>query len=50
VRDVLQIDGMVSLSSEGLIQNIQLNQRHPLAATVQQALLTDELLANLRKI
>lgn len=50
VRDVLQIDGVVALSAEAVIQNIHLNQHHPLAATVQQALLTDDLLANLRKI
>ncbi len=50
VRDVLQIDGWVSLTPEGAIHNISLNPRHPLAATVQQALLTDDLLANLRKI
>jgi hypothetical protein len=50
VRDVLQIDGWVSLTPDGVIQNISLNQRHPLAATVQRAFLTDDLLANLRKI
>ena len=50
VRDVLQIDGWLSLTAAGLIQNISLNQRHPFAATVQQALWTDDLLANLRKI
>ena len=50
VRDVLQIDGWITLTPDGVIQNISLNQRHPLAATVQQAFLTDELLANLRKI
>jgi hypothetical protein len=50
VRDVLHIDGWVTLTSDGVIQNISLNQRHPFAATVQQALLTDDLLANLRKI
>jgi hypothetical protein len=50
VRDVLQIDGWVSLAPSGLIRHISLNPRHPFAATVQQALLTDDLLANLRKI
>jgi hypothetical protein len=50
VRDVLQIDGWVTLTPEGVIQTISLNQRNPLAATVQQAFLTDDLLANLRKI
>ena len=50
VRDVLQIDGLVSLTSTGMIQQISLNQRHPFAATVQQALLTDDLSVNLRKI
>jgi hypothetical protein len=50
VRDVLQIDGWLTLTPDGVIHNISLNQRHPLAATVQQAFLTDDLLANLRKI
>ncbi len=50
VRDVLQIDGLVSLAPTGLIQHISLNPRHPFAETVQRALLTDDLLANLRKI
>lgn len=50
VRDVLQIDGFVSLAAPDLIQHISLNPHHPFAATVQQALLTDDLLANLRKI
>ena len=50
VRDVLQIDGWLTLTPAGVIQNICLNPRHPLAATVQQAFLTDDLLVNLRKI
>jgi hypothetical protein len=50
VRDVLQIDGTLVLSPTGVIQQVNLNQRHPFAQTVQQALLTDDLLANLRKI
>jgi hypothetical protein len=50
VRDVLQIDGLVALTPGGLIQHLRLNPRHPFAAAVQQALLTDDLLANLRKI
>jgi hypothetical protein len=50
VRDVLQIDGWITLTPAGMIQNISLNQRHPFAATVQQAFLTDDLLLNLRKI
>jgi hypothetical protein len=50
VRDVLQIDGHVALSPEGAIRQISLNDRHPLAAMVQHALWTDDLLLNLRKI
>jgi hypothetical protein len=50
VRDVLQIDGTLALAPSGTIQQITLNQHHPFAQAVQQALLTDDLLANLRKI
>jgi hypothetical protein len=50
VRDVLHIDGTLALSPTSAIEQINLNQRHPLAHAVQQALLTDDLLANLRKI
>lgn len=50
VRDVLQIDGTLTLSPSGTIRQITLNQRHPFTQTVQQAFRTDDLLANLRKI
>ncbi len=50
VRDVLHIDGAVHMAADGTIQKVILNARHPLAASVQQALSADDLLANLRKI
>lgn len=38
VRDVLQIDGRIVIDADGQIQNIVLNERHPLTAAVQSAL------------
>jgi hypothetical protein len=49
VRDVLQIDGMIQWDAEGNIRAIELNSRHPLAATVQNALVLGNLSVNLRK-
>ncbi len=50
VRDVLQIDGTIHWDAAGNICNIELNAQHPLAATVQSALVLGNLFVNLRKI
>ena len=49
VRDVLQIDGAVHWDAAGDISAIDLNARHPLANTVQQALVLGNSSVNLRK-
>jgi len=54
VRDVLQIAGRVQINATGQVQQITLNESHPLAATVRMAfvasLATDDLSLNLGKI
>ncbi|MEW5720974.1 MAG: hypothetical protein AB1817_20280, partial [Chloroflexota bacterium] len=54
VRDVLQIAGRVQVNAIGRIEQITLNQNHPLAATVRMAfvmsLASDDLSVNLGKI
>jgi len=54
VRDVLQIAGRVQVNAIGQVEQITLNENHPLAATVQMAFLlslpTDDLSVNLGKI
>ncbi len=37
VRDALQIDGHITITADGQIQTIVLNERHPLTAAVQTA-------------
>jgi Transposase DDE domain group 1 len=54
VRDVLQIAGRVRVNAAGRVEQITLNESHPLAAPVQMAfvtsLATDDLSVNLGKI
>jgi hypothetical protein len=50
VRDAFQIAGRISFSETGQLQQITLNQSHPLAAAVQLALARDDLPLNLGKI
>jgi hypothetical protein len=49
VRDVLQIDGAIHWDAAGDISTIDLNARHPLANTVQHALVLGNSSVNLRK-
>ena len=50
VRDVLQVAGSVEISAEGRIEQITLNERHPLAVACQKALTSDDLSLILGKI
>ncbi len=54
VRDALQIAGRIQVNAAGQVEQITLNENHPLAATVQMAfvtsLATDDLSVNLGKI
>ncbi len=54
VRDALQIAGRIQVNAAGQIEQITLNENHPLAATVRMAfatsLATDDLSVNLGKI
>jgi hypothetical protein len=37
VRDALQIDGCVTISADGRIQDVTMNERHPLAPAFRSA-------------
>ena len=43
VRDAFQIPGSVTLSETGRVQQVTLNERHPLAVAVKTAFASDEL-------
>ncbi len=43
VRDALQIAGQVQINTQGEVEQIMLNERHPLAAAFHTAFITDDL-------
>jgi hypothetical protein len=43
VRDALQIAGQVQINTHGEVEQIMLNERHPLAAAFHTAFITDDL-------